>query len=103
MGTLLISKIREEQGSHARPRATTKRVGDLESLEAVARLGLLSNHVQDGVYQLGALCVVPLGPVVSSSGLPEHEVVGTEELAEGTRADRVHRSGLQVHENGARD
>ena len=43
-----------------------------------------------------------LGPIVSSTGLSEDEVVRAEDLAEGARADRVHGAGLEVHEDGAR-
>ena len=41
-----------------------------------------------------------LGPVVASAGLPEHEVVGSEDLAEGAGPDGVHGAGLQVHQDG---
>jgi hypothetical protein len=44
-------------------------VRDLEALEAVAALGLLADDVEHRVDELGALGVVPLGPVVSGSGL----------------------------------
>jgi len=40
-------------------------VGQLESLQAVTALGLLAQNLQHGVDQLGALCVVALGPVVA--------------------------------------
>jgi hypothetical protein len=46
---------------------------------------------------------VPLGPVVSGAGLAEDEVVGAEDLAEGSGAQGVHGPGLEVHEDGARD
>ena len=44
-----------------------------------------------------------LGPVVTSSGLPEHEVVRPEDLAEGAGPDGVHGAGLQVHQDGPGD
>ena len=44
-----------------------------------------------------------LGPVVSSSGLTEDEVVGTEDLSVRSGPDRVHGSGLEVDEDGPRD
>ena len=47
--------------------------------------------------------VVALGPVVSGSGLSEDEVIGAEDLSVGTGPDRVHGSGLEVDEDGARD
>ena len=44
-----------------------------------------------------------LGPVITSTALTEDEVVGTEEVAEGTRADGVHGSRLEINEDGTRD
>jgi len=43
------------------------------------------------------------GPVVAGSGLAEHEVVGSEELAERACANGVHGAGLQVHQDGSGD
>lgn len=40
-----------------------------------------------------------LGPIVSCSGLSEHEVIGTEELAVRGSTNRVHRSRLQIDEH----
>ena len=74
----------------------------LEPLEGVAGLRLLPDDVQHRVDQLSPLGVVALGPVVARACLAEDEVVGPEELAERTRAHRVHGSGLEVHEDGAR-
>ena len=76
---------------------------DLESLHDVASLSLLPDDVHDGVDELGSLGVVALGPVVSGSGLAEDEVVGAEELAEGSGTDGVHGSGLKVHQDGTGD
>ena len=44
-----------------------------------------------------------LGPVVSGSGLTEDEVVGSEELTEGSGSDGVHGSGFEVHEDCSGD
>ena len=44
--------------------------------------------------------VVSFSPVISSSGLSEHEVVWSEDLAEGARPHAVHGAGLQVHQHG---
>jgi hypothetical protein len=78
-------------------------VGDLETLEAVAALGLAAHDVEDLVDELGTLGVVTLGPVVSGARLAEDEVVGTEELTERTGADGVHGTRLQIDEDGTRD
>ena len=41
-----------------------------------------------------------LSPVVSSAGLAEHEIVGSEDLTEGAGPHAVHGAGLQVHQDG---
>ena len=43
--------------------------------------------------------VVTLSPVVSSAGLAEHEIVGSEDLTEGAGPHAVHGAGLQVHQH----
>jgi proteasome assembly chaperone (PAC2) family protein len=75
-------------------------VGDLEALEAVAALSLLTDDVEDGVDELSTLGVVALGPVVTGTSLTEDEVVGSEELTEWASTDGVHGAWLQVHEDG---
>jgi hypothetical protein len=75
-------------------------VGDLETLEAVASLGLTADNIDDLVDELGTLGVVTLSPVVTSTRLTEDEVVGAEELAERTGTDSVHGTGLQIDQNG---
>ena len=48
-------------------------MGQLEALETVASLGLLPDDVQHAVHELGALGVVPLGPVVAGVALLEQK------------------------------
>lgn len=100
---VLLADLGDEQRAHAGAGAASQRMRQLEPLETVAVLTLLADHVQHRVHQLGALRVVALGPVVSSSTLPEYEVVGPEKLAVDAAADRVHRSRLQVQQDGSRD
>jgi len=76
-------------------------VGQLEALQAVAALGLLAHDIEDRVDELGSLGVVALGPVVASTALSENKVVGAEELAKGSGADRVHGAGLQIDQDSA--
>ena len=78
-------------------------MGDLETLEAIATFGFLSDDIEDGVDKLGSLGVVTLGPVVTGTGLSEDEVVGSEELTERSGSDGVHGSGLEIHEDGSGD
>jgi hypothetical protein len=46
---------------------------------------------------------VTLGPVVAGARLAEHEVVGTEELTEGTGTNSVYGTRLQIDKDGTRD
>ena len=41
-----------------------------------------------------------LGPVVTSSGLTENKVIGTEQLTERTCTDGIHGTRLQIHQDG---
>jgi len=97
---VLLTDLRDQKCTHTGTGSTTHGVGELETLKAVARLGLLADNVQHGVDQLSTLGVVTLGPVVTGSVLSEDEVIGAEKLAERTGTDRVHGTGLQVHKDG---
>merc|ERR1719347_1719276 len=101
MGTLLISKIREEYP--ARTSTSPQGMSQLESLQQVASLGLLPNHIQDTVHEFSSLGVVPLGPVVTSSGLTKHEVVWSEQLTVRAGPDTVHSPWLQVNQDSPWD
>ena len=70
-------------------------------METVTGLSLLPDNVEDGVDELSTLCVVTLGPIVSSTSLAKHEVVRAEDLPIRTGANGVHRSRLEIHQNGA--
>ena len=78
-------------------------MGDLESLEAIATFGFLSNDIEDGVDKLSTLSVMTLGPVVTGTGLSEDEVVWSEELSEWSGSNGVHGSWLKIHEDGSWD
>jgi hypothetical protein len=96
---VLLTDLGDQEGSHTGSGTTTHGVGELESLKAVRALSLLAHNIEDGVNQLSTLSVVSLGPVVTSSGLAENEVIGSEDLAERTSADRVHGTRLKIHED----
>merc|ERR1711876_138623 len=64
---VLFSDLGDEEGSHTRAGTTTEGVGDLEALEAIATLSLLTDNIEDGVDKLGTLGVVTLGPVVTGT------------------------------------
>ena len=78
-------------------------MGDLETLEAIATFGFLSDDIKDGVDELGTLGVMTLGPVVTGTGLSEDEVVWSEELTEWSSSDGVHGSWFEIHEDGSWD
>ena len=97
----LLADLGDEERAHTGTSSTTERVGDLEALEAVAALGLATDDVEDLVDEFGTLSVVTLCPVVTGTGLAEDEVVGAEELSEGSSADGVHGTRLEIDEDGA--
>merc|ERR1712203_826151 len=100
---VLLSDLGDEEGSHTGSGTTSEGVADLEALEAVAALSLLSDNVEDGVDELGSLGVVTLGPVISGASLSEDEVVGSEELTERSGSHGVHGTWLKIHEHGSGD
>mmetsp|Transcript_16305 Transcript_16305/g.45255 ORF Transcript_16305/g.45255 Transcript_16305/m.45255 type:complete len:405 (-) Transcript_16305:70-1284(-) len=98
---VLLAHLADEQRAHAGAGAAAEGMAQLETLQAIATLGLLADDVQDGVDELRALSIVALGPIVARTALSEHEVVRAEKLTERTSADAVHGAGLEVHEDGA--
>ncbi|KAI6769070.1 hypothetical protein HG531_010174 [Fusarium graminearum] len=95
-----LTDLGDQQGTHTGAGTTTKRVGDLETLEAVTALGLTADDIENLVDKFSTLGVMTLGPVVSGAGLTENEVVGSEKLSEGTSTDGVHGTGLEIDEDG---
>ena len=98
---VFFSDLGDEESSHTGSGTTTQGVGDLETLEAVAAFGFFSHDIKDGVDEFGSFGVMTFGPVVTGTGLSEHEVVGSEELAERTGSDGVHGSGFEIHKDGS--
>jgi len=100
---VLFSDLGDEEGSHTGSGTTTEGVGDVETLEAIATFGFLSDDIEDGVDKLGTFGVMTLGPVVTGTGLSEDEVVWSEELTEWSSSDGVHGSWFEIHEDGSWD
>jgi hypothetical protein len=100
---VLFSDLGDEEGSHTGSGTTTEGVGDLETLEAIASFGFLSDDIKDGGDKLGSLGVMSLGPVVTGTGLSEDEVIWSEELSEWSGSDGVHGSWLKIHKDGSWD
>jgi len=84
---VLFSDLGDEEGSHTGSGTTTEGVGYLETLEAIATFGFLSDDIEDGVNELGTFGVMTLGPVVTGTSLSEDEVVWSEELTEWSGSD----------------
>jgi hypothetical protein len=100
---VFFSNLGDEECSHTGTGTTTERVGDLETLEAIATFGFFTDDIEDGVDEFGTFGVMSLGPVVTGTGLSEDEVIGSEELSEGSSTDGVHGTGLEIHEDGSGD
>ena len=75
----------------------------LEALQTIATFRLFAHDVENGIDQFRAFRVMALCPIVTGTGLSEDEIVRSEELAEGSRTNRVHRTRLQIDEDDARD
>merc|ERR1719272_1429605 len=100
---VFLTDLGDKEGSHSGSGTSTKRVGDLESLEAIASLSFLADNIEDGIDELGSFGVMSLGPVVTGTGLSEDEVVGAEKLSERSSTDGIHGAGLEIREDGAGD
>ena len=99
IGVLLLD-LAEEKGTHTGTGTTTEGMGELEALELVAGLGLLSERVNDGLDELATLGVVASGPVVAGAGGGVNEVVGLEHLADWLVSDGVDGAGLATAVRG---
>ena len=74
-------------------------MGNLETLEAIATFGFLSDNIKDGVNEFSTFGVMTLGPIVTGTSLSENEVVWSEELTEWSSSDGVHGSWFEIHED----
>jgi hypothetical protein len=68
---VFLPDLRDQECTHTGTSTTTKRVGDLETLQAVGGFGFTSNDIKNGVYQFGTLSVVTFRPIVTGTTLPE--------------------------------
>jgi len=100
---VFFSDLGDQEGTHTGTGTTTQRVADLETLKAIATFSFLSNDIEDGVDKFSTFSVVTLGPVVTSTGLTEDEVVWSEELTEWTSSDGVHGTWFKIHQDGSWD
>jgi len=98
---VFLSDLGDQESSHSGSGSTSKRVGQLESLETVTALSFLPHNIQNRVDELSSLGVVSLGPVVSSTRLSEDEVIRSEDLSEWSGSDGVHGTGLQINKDSS--
>merc|ERR1711997_1433138 len=100
---ILLPDLGDEECSHTTASTSSKRVGQLEPLQTVTRLGFFSDYIENRVDQLGTFCVGSLCPVVSCPTLSKDKVVRSEDLSEGSRPDTVHGARLQVDKDSPWD
>jgi hypothetical protein len=98
---VLFSDLGDEECSHTGSGTTTEGVGDLETLEAIASFGFLSDNIEDGIDKLGSFGVMTLGPVVTGTGLSEDKVIWSEELSEWSSSNGIHGSWFEIHKDGS--
>jgi hypothetical protein len=90
----LLADFGDQKRTHTRTSTTTKGIGDLETLDAVAALSLAADNIEDLVDQLGTLSIVTLCPVITSTRLTKNEVVGAKELSKRSGTDSVYSTRL---------
>jgi hypothetical protein len=100
---VFFSDLGDEEGTHTGTGTTSQRVGNLETLEAIATFSFLSDDIEDGVDEFSTFSVVTLGPVVTSTSLTEDEVIRSEELTKRSSSDGIHSSWLKIHKDGSGD
>ena len=100
---ILFSDFGDEEGSHSGSGSTTEGVIELKSLQAIATFRLFAHDVENGVDQLGSFRIMPLGPIVTRTGLTENEIVWPEQLTERPRSHCIHGTRLQIDEDNTRD
>jgi len=98
---VFLSDLGDQKCTEARAGAATEGVCELETLEAIAAFGFLSDDIEDRVDEFGTFCVMTLGPVVTGTRLSEDKVIWTEDLAEWTRSDGVHGTWFKIDQDGS--
>ena len=72
-------------------------------MKAVTVLSFLTNNIKNSINKFSTLRVMTFRPVITSTGLTKHDVVGTEYLTIRSGFNAVHRTRLEIHENGTRN
>ena len=93
---VLLTDLGEQKRTETGTSTTTKRVAELETLEAVSVFGLLADDIQNGLDKFSTFGVVTLSPGVTGTRLSEDEVVGAEKLSVRASTDGVHGCRFQI-------
>jgi len=99
----LFLDLSDEQGTHTRSSSSSKRVANLESLEAIGAFSFLAYNIEDRFDEFSSFCVMSLGPVVTSTILSENEVVRSEKSSNGAGLDGIHGSWLEIDQDRSWD
>ena len=75
---VFFSDFGDKECTHTRTSTATERVGDLETLEAIATFGFFSDDIKDRVDKFSTFGVMSFGPIVTSTSLSENEVIRSE-------------------------
>jgi len=100
---IFFSYLRDKESTHTWTGTTTQWVGDLETLKAITSLSLLSDDIEYWINKFSTFSIMSLSPVVTSTTLSEDEVIGSEELSEGSSTDGVHSTGFKIHQDSSGD
>jgi len=100
---IFFSDFRDKESSHTRSGTTSKRVGDLETLETITTFSFFSNYIKNWVDKFSTFSIMTFSPVVTSSSLTENKVIWSEKLSKWSSSDRVHGSWFEIHKNSSWD
>ena len=98
---IFFSDFWDKECTHTRTSTTTKRVSDLETLEAITTFSFFSNNVKNGVNKFSTFGVMSLSPIVTSTSLSENKVIWSEKLTEWSSSYRVHCSRFKIHKDSS--
>lgn len=89
------SNIFTTESSNISKNTTRVWIWKIYTLEEITVLGLLPHDVRHGINELNPLCVMSLGPIVSSPILAKIEFVGPEDLAIRASPHAIHGTRLR--------
>ena len=98
---VFFSDFGDKESSHTRTSTTTERVGDLETLEAIATFSFFSDNIEYRIDKFSTFSVMSFSPIVTSTSLSENEVIGSEELTERSSSYGVHCSWFKIHKDSS--